>query len=91
VGVVGTGLWRAPEILRQLKNKVLTSELVFTEKCDVYSYGMTCYELVSGHVPFEDYECRPQEGRDLVLKGKRPELPPSLDPFGEKNHLKLLA
>lgn len=84
VGVVGTGLWRAPEILQQLKDKVPTTELVFTEKCDVYSYGMTCYELVSGRIPFEDYECRPREGRELVLKGKRPELPPSLDPLVKK-------
>lgn len=54
----GTGLWRVPEILQQLKDKVPTSELVFTNKCDVYSYGMTCYEVVGGRIPFEDYEYR---------------------------------
>ena len=51
------------------------SDLVFTEKCDVYGYGMVCYELVSGRIPFEDYEDRHTEGRELALNGNRPELP----------------
>ncbi|KAG0603352.1 hypothetical protein M758_10G087000 [Ceratodon purpureus] len=76
VGVVGTGFWRAPEILQQLKNKV--SKVVFTNKCDVYSFGMTCYELISGRLPFEDHR---SSDYDMVLNDCRPELPSDLDPL----------
>ncbi|KAG0600497.1 hypothetical protein M758_11G039100 [Ceratodon purpureus] len=49
----GTGFWRAPEILLGLKNHQVEPTL-FTEKSDVYSYGMTCYEILIGKIPFED-------------------------------------
>ncbi|KAG0603353.1 hypothetical protein M758_10G087100 [Ceratodon purpureus] len=76
VGVVGTGFWRVPEILLQLMNRV--SKVVFTEKCDVYSFGMTCYEIISGRLPFEDHR---SSDYDMVLNGCRPELPSDLDPL----------
>lgn len=75
-GVVGTGFWRAPEILQQLKDGVPKSKIVFTKKSDVYSYGMTCFETVTGCIPFENYiRVRFTEGCDLVLNGERPKLP----------------
>jgi hypothetical protein len=61
----------APEILQQLKDKVLMSKLVFMKKCYVYSYDMTCYELSSGCLPFEDYEDQLGEGYNLLLEGHR--------------------
>lgn len=66
-----------PEILQQLKDRVSMSNLKFTEKCDVYNYSMTCYELTTGRLPFEDHSFN--KGYDLILIGERPELPLDLD------------
>ncbi len=72
-GVCGTRFWRAPEVLQALKSGVTP---VFTEKSDVYSYAMVCYEILTGKTPFpteaaSDY--------DVVLDGGRPQLPAGLD------------
>jgi serine/threonine protein kinase len=68
--VVGTGFWRAPEILEALKTNVKPR---FSPKADVYSFGMVCYEILTGHHPFQGH---PRYNYDLVLSGQRPELPP---------------
>jgi serine/threonine protein kinase len=44
---------------------------------DVYAFGMVCYELRSGHVPFEGHRLTDYE---LALSGRRPELPNYLSP-----------
>jgi len=77
VGIVGTGFWRAPEILQALKTKNRKPEL-FTKSADVYSYGMTCYEIVTGRVPFEHL---PLNNYDVVIRGERPELPSDMEPW----------
>jgi serine/threonine protein kinase len=69
-GVVGTRFWRAPEVLQAVKNE--TKPIILSPAADVYSYGMLCYELLTGRIPFE--ECRWGD-YDVVLSGKRPELP----------------
>jgi serine/threonine protein kinase len=71
VGTVGTGFWRAPEVLLALKNCSLTPE-TFTQQTDVYSYAMTCYEVMTGCEPFEG---RSWNDYDAVLDGERPALP----------------
>lgn len=81
VGVVGTGFWRAPEILQQLKDGVSMSRVVFTTKADVYSFGMTCYEIVTGCTPFEGLSL---QDYDHVLSGNQPTLPEDLDPLIKK-------
>jgi serine/threonine protein kinase len=78
IGVVGTGYWRAPEILQALKNRSLKSHS-FSEKSDVYSYAMTCYEVLSGCIPFEEFggsSCH-----NIVIGGKRPKLPGHISPY----------
>lgn len=77
VGVVGTGFFRAPEILRACKEKTVSKKgELFTKAADVYSYGMTCYEILTGERPFEDYEVHDY---DHVLMGQRPKLPKHVD------------
>ncbi len=68
-GVVGTRFWRAPEVLQALKNG---ANPILSPVADVYSYGMLCYELLTGRIPFE--KCA-QSDYDVVLSGRRPELP----------------
>lgn len=77
-GLVGTVFWRTPEILRQLQDSVSTSNVWFTTKADVYSYGMTCYEIVIGFIPFKR---KFWQNYDIILSGKLPTLPYDLDPF----------
>jgi serine/threonine protein kinase len=69
-GVAGTGFWRAPEVLQQLKQDV--TPVILTDKADVYSYAMLCYEILTGSIPFEGHR---RSDYDLVLSGTRPELP----------------
>lgn len=50
---VGTGYWRAPEILEALKNgTVHTKPNLLTS--DVYSYATTCYDILTGCIPFDE-------------------------------------
>ncbi len=67
--VVGTGFWRAPEVLQALRNK---AKPILSPAVDVYSYGMLCFELLTGHIPFEEYRC---SNFDVIFSGQRPELP----------------
>ncbi|CAK9874237.1 unnamed protein product [Sphagnum jensenii] len=69
-GVAGTGFWRAPEVLEQLKLGV--TPVILTYEADVYSYAMLCYEILTGSRPFEGHRL---SDYDLVLSGTRPELP----------------
>ncbi|KAG0597962.1 hypothetical protein M758_12G033600 [Ceratodon purpureus] len=71
VGVVGTGYWRAPEVLAALKGGN-SYPMVYSKQADVYSYAMTCYEILTGRIPFEG---RPRTDYKFVLAGQRPLLP----------------
>ena len=81
-GVVGTGFYRAPEILRALKNREKNRGIVkpylFSKQADVYSYGMTCYEVLTGKIPFAE-ELRMTD-YDVVIDGRRPDLPNHIQP-----------
>ncbi|KAG0555603.1 hypothetical protein KC19_12G181100 [Ceratodon purpureus] len=90
---VGTTFWRAPEIFPRPSaggsdavgdHQSLSCDL---KAADVYSFAMTCYEVVTGGVPLEDEikELKPSELRVKVVEGLRPTLP-----FDLNSDLKLL-
>lgn len=61
----GSTAYMAPEV------HAMKDDCHYTWSADVYSFGMTCYEIISGKYPFEGI-C---DGRDLVNRicsGKRP-------------------
>lgn len=76
--VSGTGFWRAPEILIELLKRPSNRDIAFSEKSDIYSYGMTCYELATGHIPFEGYF---KKDWKRIIEGERPYLPSYVHPF----------
>jgi len=80
IGIAGTGFWRAPEVLLALKNRSL-NPATFTQQADVYSYAMTCFEVITGREPFEGH---PLNDYDLVLSGERPTLPDETFPAFKK-------
>ncbi|KAI9216995.1 kinase-like domain-containing protein, partial [Blastocladiella britannica] len=62
---MATLAWTAPERLK------IGSR--FTDKCDVYSFGVTLYEIASRSLPFEGEEALVI--RMSILEGARPEIP----------------
>ncbi|KAG0625307.1 hypothetical protein M758_2G044100 [Ceratodon purpureus] len=78
-GVMGTGFWRAPEVLKAVENRMAdkwTNPEIWTKKVDVYSYAMTCYEVLSGCIPFKNRKANDYRG---VIEGERPPLPDYVD------------
>jgi serine/threonine protein kinase len=49
----------------------------YSAAVDAYGFGMVCYELLTGFIPFEGHRLSDYE---LVLSGGRPELPDYLSP-----------
>ncbi len=62
----GTSQWMAPEMIRRDK---------YTEKTDVYSLGVTLWELLSRDKPYGDYRGWDLE-RAIIHDGLRPTIPP---------------
>ncbi|KAG0576048.1 hypothetical protein KC19_5G051000 [Ceratodon purpureus] len=83
VGVVGTGFWRAPEILQGCIEKNINKRpYLFSPAADTFSYGMTCYEVLTGKVPFKDHPLSKQSSllTNLVInQDLRPEIPDFVD------------
>ena len=50
---------------------------MFTREADVYSYGMTYYEVLTGKLPFQDHPLIDDNAllTDLVISGLRPMVP----------------
>jgi serine/threonine protein kinase len=63
-GNVGTIAWIAPEVFQNKK---------YSEMCDVYSFGVILYELLTHTTPFK--ELASFRIPSAVVKGKRPTLP----------------
>jgi serine/threonine protein kinase len=68
--IVGNPIWLAPEVMRNEE---------YTEKADVYSYGIILWEIFSRQFPFGNKTVYQIELD--VVEGKRPEFPNDCPPF----------
>jgi hypothetical protein len=78
-GNIGTVGWIAPEIFQNKQ---------YTEKCDVYSFGIIMYELISQTLPFKDVPSF--KIPTMVVKGTRPTVPPEIIAVTPKDYLDLM-
>jgi serine/threonine protein kinase len=72
---IGTRAWMAPEVWSEPETD--SSKMKYYPlKSDVYSYAITCYEILSGRRPFDGIPRT--ELAEKVRAGLRPSLPKSL-------------
>jgi len=64
-GYTGTLAYMAPEVALNQP---------YSEKVDIYSFGMILWQMLSGEVPFLDV-CREDYMQQVVLDGQRPAIP----------------
>ncbi|KAI4338708.1 hypothetical protein MLD38_023733 [Melastoma candidum] len=67
-------IWYAPEILAEQEQQQSESgcNSKFSEKADVYSFGMICFQLLTGKVPFEDSHLQGDRVGQNIRAGERP-------------------
>ncbi|CAI9101168.1 OLC1v1038429C1 [Oldenlandia corymbosa var. corymbosa] len=70
-------IWYAPEVLAEQEQCGNGGEnnSKYTEKADVYSFGMICFELLTGKVPFEDSHLQGDKMSRNIRAGERPLFP----------------
>ncbi|PRP74687.1 protein kinase, TKL group [Planoprotostelium fungivorum] len=66
---VGPLKWMAPESLRNME---------YSKKSDVYSYGVTCWEILTGEEPYADLDSV-QVAIRVTTKGLRLRIPPQTE------------
>lgn len=78
VRVVGTTFRRSPEILQAVKEHNIPNipPEILMKIINVFCFEMTCYEILTGHIPFEDLG---RSNYNIVLQGHRPELPRTIN------------
>lgn len=71
--------WVAPELLHAPADNSLGHCESSPSASDMYSFGMTCYEMLTTKIPFGEAVCRGIDWRGklaaAVIAGSRPELP----------------
>ncbi|KAI5647158.1 hypothetical protein M9H77_33163 [Catharanthus roseus] len=68
-------IWYAPEVLSEQEQSGNGDQSKYTEKADVYSFGMICFELLTGKVPFEDGHLQGDKMSRNIRAGERPLFP----------------
>ncbi|KAK1698425.1 hypothetical protein QYE76_015122 [Lolium multiflorum] len=63
-------IWYAPEVLENDESAARR-----TEKADAYSFGMICFELITGKIPFEDNHLQGDNTSKNIRAGERPLFP----------------
>lgn len=76
-------IWYAPEVLSQ---ENVSADIRCTEKADVYSFSMICFELLTGKVPFEDNHLHGDKMSKNIRATERP-----LFPFQSPKYLTVLT
>ncbi|CAN0841066.1 Light-sensor Protein kinase [Linum grandiflorum] len=67
-------IWYAPEVLAE-QEKGGNLACKYTEKADVYSFGMLCFGLLTGKLPFEDGHLHGDQMIKNIRAGERPLFP----------------
>ncbi|GAB2286962.1 hypothetical protein Dimus_021350 [Dionaea muscipula] len=75
-------IWHAPEVLSAEQEDpggssacAAAAAVKYTDKCDVYSFGMICFEILTGKVPFEDAHLQGEKMSRNIRAGERPLFP----------------
>ncbi|CAK9226227.1 unnamed protein product [Sphagnum troendelagicum] len=79
---LGTTKWRAPEVW-DIDHGLGQATGGYSAKADIFSFGMTCYEILTGKIPFADVFF--PDLFPLIMAGHRPMLP--LDVGGQLGNL----
>jgi len=70
---IGTTPYRPPELYTQEEEEIAMKN--YPPKADVYSYGITCAEILTGKIPFPHTEYKRTELLQVIRQGERPPLP----------------
>ncbi|OMO79710.1 hypothetical protein CCACVL1_13496 [Corchorus capsularis] len=68
-------IWYAPEVLLEQEQFGNVTIHKYKEKADVYSFGMICFQLLTGKVPFEDGHLQGEKMSRNIRAGERPLFP----------------
>lgn len=65
-------IWYAPEVLTEMEKPEGGSKSKYSEKADVYSFGMICFQLLTGKIPFEEGHLEGDKMSRNIRAGERP-------------------
>jgi len=74
-------IWYAPEVLIEQERPGGSCKHKYSEKADVYSFGMLSFELLTGKVPFEDGHLQGDKMTRNIKAGERPLFPFALPKY----------